>query len=119
MSTSPTPFTFDGHGINDANGERIIKVQFPRYDQNGENLEFVRLSTMIAAMPQMARAITIALVALNTINPETGNRIHQDAGLTNISNALSAVAGLMIGENNVAEAQHWLNQAERVPVIPR
>lgn len=57
-----TPFRFDGHGINDAEGQRIAKVSSCEpytYDTGTpqRNAEFDNLSNMFAAAPEMLAAL--------------------------------------------------------------
>jgi hypothetical protein len=57
-----TPFRFDGHGINDANGQRICKVSCcePYIYPNGtpvRNPEFDALSNLFAAAPEMLEVL--------------------------------------------------------------
>jgi hypothetical protein len=59
--THPYPFRFDGHGINDAEGQRIFKVQsIEPYDYESgrpvRNPEYDRLSNMLKAAPQLLEA---------------------------------------------------------------
>jgi hypothetical protein len=59
---TPTPFGFDGHGINDAEGQRICKVVScgPYLYSDGvakRNEEFDRLSNLFAAAPEMQAAL--------------------------------------------------------------
>jgi len=58
MQSTPAPFRFDGHGINDANGQRVCKVTNcePYIYPDGlpvRNSEFDRLSNLFAAAPDM------------------------------------------------------------------
>jgi hypothetical protein len=57
MLKTPTPFRFDGHGINDAEGQRVCKVSscepyvYPDGRPN-RNEEFDELSKMFALAPE-------------------------------------------------------------------
>jgi hypothetical protein len=56
--TTPYPFRFDGHGINDANGQRVAKVSScePYVYPDGRperNKEFDELSKLFAKAPEM------------------------------------------------------------------
>lgn len=58
---TPTPFRFDGHGINDAEGQRIAKVSScePYVYTTGQpmrNPEFDELSNLFAAAPDLRDA---------------------------------------------------------------
>lgn len=58
---TPAPFSFDGHGINDAEGQRIAKVSScdPYTYETGQpkrNAEFDQLSTLFAAAPELLAA---------------------------------------------------------------
>ena len=52
---------FDGHGVNDAEGQRIAKVSGDPYiytwDGPRRNEEYDRLSNLIAAAPEMLEAL--------------------------------------------------------------
>ncbi len=53
------PYNFDGHGINDANGQRLAKMSecgtIPKYleDSRTPNPEFERVGNMLAASPKL------------------------------------------------------------------
>lgn len=60
--TTPAPFRFDGHGINDAEGQRICKVTSCDpyiYPDGGpkRNEEFDRLSNLFAGAPELLRVL--------------------------------------------------------------
>jgi len=70
----PTPFSFDGHGINDAEGQRLAKVSLARTidvdrDENhphgiADNPEFLELSRLFKASPALldiAQAINLCI----------------------------------------------------------
>ena len=62
---TPTPYRFDGHGINDANGQRIAKMSecgtIPQYIQGvvriTRNPEFDRVGYLLAAAPELLEAL--------------------------------------------------------------
>jgi len=59
---TPTPFRFDGHGINDADGQRICKVTScdPYIYPDGQpirNAEFDQLSNLFATAPELLNAL--------------------------------------------------------------
>ena len=56
------PWSFDGHGINAAGGERIAKVCHKQYgDEGGANLpRFEADSRLIAAAPELLDALAFA-----------------------------------------------------------
>lgn len=63
---TPMPFSFDGHGINDAEGQRICKVSScDPYIHIGvgvkRNPEFDGLSNLFAAAPEMFEALRLVL----------------------------------------------------------
>jgi hypothetical protein len=59
---TPVPFRFDGHGINDAEGQRIAKVSscepyvYPA-GQPQRNSEFDELSNLFASAPELLAAL--------------------------------------------------------------
>lgn len=59
MKYSPSPWRFDGHGINDANGERICKVSHERLleDQRTWNPKFIGDSHLIQMAPEMYKVL--------------------------------------------------------------
>ena len=58
---TPAPFHFDGHGVNDANGERIAKLSecgtIPSHFGNSRNPEFYRVGGLLAAAPELLEAL--------------------------------------------------------------
>lgn len=59
---TPTPFSFDGHGINDAQGQRIAKVSScePYTYETGQpqrNAEFDQLSNLFATAPELLKEL--------------------------------------------------------------
>lgn len=50
-----TPLHFDGHGVNDANGERIFKLSTKQWREDGKGLEpeFIQLSNLLASAPEL------------------------------------------------------------------
>lgn len=69
---TPTPFRFDGHGINDAMGQRICKVSScePYIYPEGipqRNAEFDTLSNMFAAAPEMLASLRQLVHLLSTM----------------------------------------------------
>lgn len=69
MSNSPGPWRFDGHGINDANGERICKVtNSERCLENGRdyNPKFLADSLLIKEAPTMLDVLKRIAPALET-----------------------------------------------------
>jgi hypothetical protein len=69
---APAPWRFDGHGINDSEGQRICKVSCCEpyiYDtgQPQRNAEFDRLSNLIAAVNEMREALEAALYGMDEI----------------------------------------------------
>ena len=74
--TTPTPFRYDGHGINAADGTRIAKVCIQRLagDQRGINPEFDRLSNLFAAAPKLLASLKETLEALH--NETDGKNEH-------------------------------------------
>ena len=62
---TPTPFRFDGHGVNDANGRRIAKLtecgSIPQcLDDMSSNPELDRVGNMLAAAPELLEACRTA-----------------------------------------------------------
>ena len=61
MTTKTAQCHFDGHGIYDAEGQRIAKVSGDPYvhtwDGPKRNEEYDRLSNLIAAAPEMLEAL--------------------------------------------------------------
>ncbi len=54
-----SPYHCDGHGINDENGRRICKVSCIEPFDNGERQEdFDKLSSLLAAAPELAEALS-------------------------------------------------------------
>jgi len=55
---SPAPWRFDGHGINDANGQRICKVSNSEpYIENVRNKRFGDDSHLIKMAPEMYKVL--------------------------------------------------------------
>ncbi len=52
----PAPFHFDGHGINDADGNRIGKANINRYDRRSR-IEYSEVSRLFAAAPELLAAL--------------------------------------------------------------
>jgi hypothetical protein len=79
---APAPFGFDGHGINDANGQRIAKVSscdpyiYP-HGQPVRNAEFDRLSNLFAAAPELLAGCKLALAAFEHNNAIDWNELEQ------------------------------------------
>jgi hypothetical protein len=66
---SPKPWRFDGHGINDANGERICKVSNSERcleNQRGFNPKFLADSLLIKEAPTMLDVLERIGPALET-----------------------------------------------------
>ena len=65
---SPAPWRFDGHGINDANGQRICKVSHERclLDQRTWNPVFIGDSLLIREAPTMLDVLERIGPALET-----------------------------------------------------
>lgn len=66
LERHPAPWRFDGHGINDKEGNRICKVQScnPYETEAGRlvrNRTFDNISNMIKAAPDMFAALKMAL----------------------------------------------------------
>ena len=62
-----SPWRFDGHGINNAKGERIAKVSFTRYgDGNTINPLFDKYSILLKEAPTMLETLERILPALET-----------------------------------------------------
>jgi hypothetical protein len=57
----PGPFRFDGHGINDADGQRIAKVSVQSCAGGRKNPEFERLSLLLAAAQDMFEALEFCI----------------------------------------------------------
>lgn len=54
----PAPFRFDGFGVNDANGKRLVKVRPERWtDRQEVDAETKRLSLLFAAAPELEQAL--------------------------------------------------------------
>jgi hypothetical protein len=63
----PAPWHFDGHGVNDSNGERILKAQVsgPYADDNKRLAEYDEISTLAAAAPEMLEVMRTLAGAVN------------------------------------------------------
>lgn len=73
---TPSPFRFDGHGINDAEGQRVAKVSSCNpYDypegQVVRNTEFDKLSKMFAAAPELLELAEFIADENNTLDMHT------------------------------------------------
>jgi hypothetical protein len=67
---TPFPFRFDGHGVNDANGQRIAKVESCgpyTYDSGSpvRNAEFDYLSNLFKAAPLLYDVLVEHMEALH------------------------------------------------------
>jgi hypothetical protein len=65
IKQAQTPFSFDGHGVNDADGQRICKVTScePYVYDTGlpqRNPEFDTLSNLFAAAPELLKRLQIS-----------------------------------------------------------
>jgi hypothetical protein len=61
MKTTHTPFNYDGHGINDATGQRLFTGQRKHADNGGgyvlENDERAAVGKLLAAAPELLAAL--------------------------------------------------------------
>lgn len=106
---TPQPFSFDGHGINDAQGQRVCKVSScqPYIYDTGKperNREFDNLSNLFAASPVLYEALLTAEDELQEVhdlhvweggteNPDHGDSCHICDLLVAIRAALAAARG--------------------------
>lgn len=66
MARTSEPFSFDGHGINAADGGRIAKMSgcgvIPKSDENGKwNPEFDRVGNLLASAPELSKRLNEAI----------------------------------------------------------
>lgn len=79
------PFHFDGHGINDANGQRVTKVREDLRMVDRE--EFDVLSNLFAAAPEMQDALQDVLHLLAMYKHKT---VRQQVVYDKVRSALQA-----------------------------
>lgn len=61
LLTHPFPFSFDGHGVNDADGRRLLTVSVEKYpDGQTRNPQADILGRLGANSPNMLRALVEA-----------------------------------------------------------